>query len=109
MTENQKESVNDKLKYFNTVLLTVISLLMLYGVASIKSIQTEQAKSTIDIAVVKTMMQTYNRDIDELKVEVHDLKTGNADATKDRITRGDANKIHDELKDWVNQRFERKQ
>lgn len=108
MTETQKEKVNDKLKYFNTVLLTLISILLLYGVASIKSIQTSQARSNTDIAVVKAMMQSYNEDIDELKLEVHEIKNGNVDATRDRITRSDANKIHDEIKDWANFRFERK-
>ena len=102
-------------KHLNTVLLTVMTLILMYGSYSINTLSKHQGELTIQIAVMSEAINSHNMTAGEFIDQIKDntdriiaLEKGDAVATKDRITKEEVQKQLDELKEFINKNYERK-
>ena len=103
------------MKHLNTILLTIIGLILLYGVSSVRTLAKAQTNMQIEIAVIGKAFLDHNDEADYWKEligkntdEVTDLKLGNVQATADRITRKEALEAIDQLRRYVEKTYQRK-
>jgi len=99
-------------KTANTVALTIITLVITVG-TSLMVDNTKATNKKLDELVIQTTinsMSLQSHDAESLvwKNRIEALEEGRAEATMDRITKGEALDAIEELKKWVDRYYERK-
>jgi len=91
MTQQQQDKLNVFLKYFNSVLMTFITLLLIYGAATVNDLSKK-----IDSMNVKLEKEIIQRQSNTLILKDHEKRIRNIEGT-----------IVD-TKSWVDKYFQRK-
>jgi len=112
MNEGATRPRSPLLQIVNSVMLTIIAVFLGYLTDSISDIGNQQETLNIAIAVMNqrfeshTEMTTAQRIASEYRIT--NLEEGSVIATADRITKTEALEAIDNLRNWVEQYYERK-
>lgn len=111
MTE-RKENI---FKYINTILLSIMSLIMMYGVGVLNKLSDSQKQNEIAIAVMVKTISSHNAEAANWVAEIKSnenrldkLEQGHTAATYDRFTKTEALEAIQKLKEWVEKNYEKK-
>ena len=102
-------------KHINTVLLSILTIVLIIGIASVRNLTVAQSDLAITVAVIGQSVTEHNKSaehwidkIEDNEKDITDLKVGNVSATSDRITRKDALEAIANLRDYVESNYVRK-
>ena len=108
MSEARKQT----LQIYNTVVLTLISLLLALAINSMVHVRHELNELKITTTVLNQRLddfiQTQNNKNEMFHARIHNLEEGNVKATADRITKTEALAAIDNLRKWVERYYVRK-
>lgn len=110
-----EKAVSDMAKYINTILLAMITMVVTYGVTTVNKFANELNDLQITVAVLSESVLTHNiqagkyiEQIEDHETRIVELETGSAFATRDRMTKSEVLEALENLKDWVDENYERK-
>lgn len=95
MTESNNDKINNFLKYLNTTLITLMTIVLLYGVGAVNKLHDSVDKLNIQMEVESTQRQNNSQVILDHEGRIRSLE-------KDMETHVDG------LKDWTNENFVKK-
>ena len=99
-------------KIANTIMLSVITIIITVGTSLIVSGMTKLSEKLDNIVVQSAVnsieIKAYNIEAEIWKDRIVSLETGQSIATSDRITRTEAMQAIDDIKNWVDKYYARK-
>jgi low affinity Fe/Cu permease len=99
-------------KTANTIVLSVMTLIITTGVAlmvdNTKSVSKKLDELVIQTTINSMKLEAHNEEAGMWKNRIQALEEGKAEATMDRITKGEALDAIEDLKKWVDRYYERK-
>lgn len=108
----EKLSREDIMRTINTVLLSVITIVLTVGATMIID-STKRLNDKLDNVIIQVTMNSaklegHNQEASIWIDRIQALEKGEAEATMDRITKSEALEAIDDLKKWVDRYYARK-
>ena len=102
-------------RHLNTILLTIMSIILIYVGASITNLTKAQNNMRIEIALIGKAVLDHSEEseywkgiIQENQDDIQDIKLGNVSATSDRITKSEALAANESLRKYIEKYYQRK-
>ena len=102
-------------RHLNTILLTIMSIILIYVGSTMRSLTISQQNMRIEVAIIGKAVIDHNEEslywkdkIETNENDIQDIQLGNISATSDRYTKTEALEALEDLKSYVERYYARK-